>query len=279
MPLPHVYGLYPGGPCRGIRARPQAGRTDIDKGMSSGLYLYCTELCAVCIRSHSVRSLPEIKISAVLQCCGSLCTCRFLRISQSQYNLTRYKIIRFKSHDTVSLFLHALPKHCIPTYLEQCGNTLFGALRKAFHISQPISHNKIVNLVQSHVTGVHSMSNCQGWDSFNLTLYNASLSFCQHWIIHTQILSRPCLCFLGDAGSRGPQWPRQHPPFPPLRLSHGGAGFGGCAARASPPSSSLRPRTSSFPLHPPTFYDREGSEEVSRDERARPRRMLFQFPR
>ena len=72
MPLPRVYGLYPGGPWRGIKALPQAGRTDIDKDMSSGLYLYCTELCGVCIRSHSVRSLSGIKISKVLHSCSSL---------------------------------------------------------------------------------------------------------------------------------------------------------------------------------------------------------------
>ena len=180
--------------------------------------------------------MSQIKISTVLHSYGSLCECRFLRISHISANLTRYKVKRFKTHDTVSLpSCMPFQKHCIPAYLAQCGNTLFGALRKAFHLSQPIPHNKTANIVQSHVTGVHSISNCQCWDSFDLTLYSANLSVCQHWIIHRQILSRPCLCFLGYAGSRGPLWPRQNPPFPPLLLSHGGAGFGGCAARASPP--------------------------------------------
>ena len=151
------YGLYPGGPWRGVRALPQAGRTDIGKDMSSGLYLYCTDQCAVCIHSHSVRSLFEINISVVLHCCGSLCECRLLRISQSQKHLTRYEVKRFKSHDTATLFLHALPKNIVVPliscnvgihFLEHCGKH-FTYLNQSQLIKIAISSNLTVTAAHS----------------------------------------------------------------------------------------------------------------------------------
>ena len=133
----------------------------------------------------------------------------FLRLSLRCRNSLPRTFTNFnKSHaiksQTSAISRHGDPltactskKKWIPTFLVQCGNTLFGALRKAFHISHPISLMKISNLVQSHVTATHSISNCQRWDSFDMTLFSAIFSICLHPFIHLLIPSTTCLCFLG----------------------------------------------------------------------------------
>ena len=153
--------------------------------------------------------------------------------------------MRFKSHNTVSLFLHVLPNILYSHLSRAMWEYTFWSIAESISPISTKSHTVKLQISCSvSVTASLSSQIFSAGTEFDLTLYSANLSFCQHWINHGQILSRPCLCFRGGAGSRGPQWPRQHPPFPPLRLFHGGAGFGGCAARASPPSTSLRPRTS-----------------------------------
>ena len=56
-----------------------------------------------------------------------------------------------------------------------------------------------------------------------------------------------------SAISPAPRSLRQHLPYLPCRLFHGGGGCVGCAARAPPPASSRRPRTFSSPRPPPMF--------------------------
>ena len=152
--------------------------------MSSGLYLYCTELCAVCIHSHSVRTWFEINISTVLHSCGSLFECRFLINSQISIHSHAVQNHTFQiSQDgeplpactSKNIVFPLISSHVGIHFLEHCGKH-FTYLNQSHTVKLQISSNLTV-------TAAHSISNFQCWDRFDLTLYCANLAVCQHWII------------------------------------------------------------------------------------------------
>ena len=134
--------------------------------MSSGLSLYCTELCAVCIHSHSVGSCSDSqKNSTVLHSCGSLCKWRFLIMSP----------VSIRSHavqnQAFQISLHGDPLPACTSenivfplissnvgihFLEHCG--------KHFTDLNQISHSKTANIVQCQRNGSVHTSNFQCWD-------------------------------------------------------------------------------------------------------------------
>ena len=176
--------------------------------MSSGLSLYCTELCAVCIHSHSVGSCSDSqKISTVLHSCGSLCKWRFLIMSP----------ISIQSH-AVQNHAFQISFHGDPLPACTSQKKLYSHLSRAmweytfWSIAESISpisfksHTVKLQITCSvSETAAYTSQIFSAGTDFDLTLYSANLSFCPHWINHGQILSRLCLCFLGGAGSRGPQ--------------------------------------------------------------------------
>ena len=173
----------------------------------SGLYLYCTELCAVCIHSHSVESCSDSqKISTVLHSCGSLCKWQFLIMSSISIQSHAVQNQAFQISQHSDPLPACISKNMYSHLSRAMWEYTFWSIAESISPITTKSHTVKLQISCSvSITAAYTPQIFSAGTDFDLTLYSGNLSFCQHWINHGQILSRPCLCFLGGAGSRGPQ--------------------------------------------------------------------------
>ena len=139
--------------------------------MSSGLYLYCTELCAVCIHSHSVSSWSEKKIQRSCILAALSAKCRFLIISQIslQSHAVQNHAFQISQHGeplpactSKKLVFPLISSNVGIHFLEHCGKH-FTYLNQSHTVKLHISSNLTVTVAPS-------ISNFQCWDRFDLTL-------------------------------------------------------------------------------------------------------------